>query len=103
MRFKKPWPKAICVDDHAYIWVDSRGRPRKPLANERLLASLTIGKVYKLRGEDLGMWAILDDTRGVYLYPKNRFRLLRGQPKPRANSGPRGSWRSRRSPSRTAS
>ncbi len=82
VRFKKPWPRAVCIDDHAYLSADSKGRPRKPLPDERLHLSLTIGKVYKLRGEALGMWAILDDTGGVYLFPKSRFRLLRGQPGP---------------------
>jgi hypothetical protein len=74
-RFEKPRPRAICIDDHEYLGdVDGCIGPPKPDA--RFVGSLTIGKVYEVRGEDLGMWAIEDDTGEVYLYPKTHFRLL---------------------------
>jgi hypothetical protein len=68
--------KVVCVDDHAYLSCDADGVPCAPPDDERLSCSLTIGKVYEVLAEDLGMYAIVDDTEGKYLFPKSRFRFL---------------------------
>lgn len=77
-KFSKPYPQAECIDDHTIFGVDESGLITPPGPNDRYLASLTIGKVYAILGEDrdTGMWRIRDDMGGLYLYPKNRFRLL---------------------------
>lgn len=76
VRFQKPYPRALCIDDHEYLGVDESGCLGAPKPGARFLVSLTVGKVYEVRGECMGMWAILDDTDEVYLFPKARFRML---------------------------
>jgi hypothetical protein len=74
---EKPLPfRVVCIDDHAYLSADAGGNPRTPGPDERLTVSLTIGKVYEVVGERLGMYGIVDDTGGKYLFPKSRFRVL---------------------------
>ena len=68
--------KVVCVSDKAYMSLDDSGNPQRPPEGERLSVSLTIGKVYEVLGEELGMYAIIDDTGGEYLFPKDRFRVL---------------------------
>jgi hypothetical protein len=74
--FKKPYQRAVCIDNLAIFGVDSAGMLTQPGPNDRYRVSLTIGKVYEISGEDGAMWAILDDTGDVYLFPKSNFRLL---------------------------
>ena len=72
--------KVVCVDDHAYLHLEEdedgvvRNVPPRP--DERLSCSLTIGKIYEVASERLGMWALIDDTGEPYLFPKSRFRVL---------------------------
>lgn len=85
---KAPKPlKVICVDDHAFIF-ESRekllaARERRKAGREapgdRLSISLTVGKTYTVKHERLGMYAIRDDTKGVYLFPKSMFRRVRSK------------------------
>jgi len=79
--------KVICVDDHAFIF-ESRdellaARKRRTAGREargdRLSISLTVGKTYVVRRECLGMYAIRDDTNGVYLFPKSMCRRVRAK------------------------
>ncbi len=73
--------KVVCIDDHCYLFpvvdendvVIGSGPPRP---DDRFVGSLTIGKVYEVIRERLGMYAIVDDTGESYLYPKSRFRVV---------------------------
>ena len=76
VKFPKPWQRAVCIDNLAILGVDSEGKLTEPGPEDRYRVSLTIGRVYEIRGERLGMWAILDDTGDVYLFPKSNFRIL---------------------------
>jgi hypothetical protein len=66
----------VCVSNKAYLAFDSEGTPQAPDEDNKLSTSLTVGKVYEVVGEDLGMYAIVDDTGEEYLFPKNRFRRI---------------------------
>ena len=74
--------KVVCVDDRAYILpplLDENGvviGVDRSRPDERLGCSLTIGKVYEVRSEHLGMWGLIDDTGEAYLFPKSRFRVV---------------------------
>jgi len=68
--------RVVCVSDKAYLAFDDEGNPRPVAKRDRLRVSLTIGKTYEVVGERLGMYAIIDDTGGRYLYPKDRFHTL---------------------------
>ena len=68
--------KVICVSDKAYLGFDAKGRPQAPGEHDRLSTSLTVGRVYVVVGEELGMYAIVDDTGEEYLFPKGRFQVL---------------------------
>lgn len=80
--FTPPYPRAVCIDNLASLAADSEGKLREPGPGDRYLVSLTIGRVYEVRGKRLGMWAILDDTGDVYLFPKANFRFLRAEEPP---------------------
>lgn len=75
----------ICVDDHAYIFesrekllaAKERRKSGREAPSDRLSISLTVWKTYTVKRERLGMYAIRDDTNGVYLFPKALFRRVR--------------------------
>lgn len=77
--------KVVCVDDHANMFESREGllaaRERRKSGREApsdgLSISLTVGKTYTVKRERLGMYAIRDDTNGVYLFPKALFRRVR--------------------------
>lgn len=68
--------KVVCVSDEAYLGSDEQGRVKAATGDERLTGSLTVGKTYLVLGEDLGMYALVDDTGEEYLFPKDRFRRV---------------------------
>ena len=67
--------EVVCVSDRAYLDSDEHGL-RPATGDERLTGSLTVGKTYVVLGEDLGMYALVDDTGEEYLFPKDRFQRV---------------------------
>jgi hypothetical protein len=72
--------RVICIDDHALLGSISNDDGSftlcAPDPNERLLISLTIGKVYEVLAEEHGMYRIVDDTDDDYLFPIEMFRVI---------------------------
>ena len=70
--------RVVCVSDEAYVSADEEGPFRPARAGERLTV-LTVGREYEVVGEEPGMYAIIDDTGGRHLFPRDRFRIVKAR------------------------
>jgi hypothetical protein len=62
--------RVVCVSDRAYI--DAPGA----VPGDSLSVLLTVGKVYEVVGEQMGMYSIRANGGFVVLVPKSRFQPI---------------------------
>ena len=69
---------AICLGNQAYVASDARGRAVPPGPGDTLDLLITIGKTYKILGERLGMYVVVNNMESTSLHPKGQFQRTVG-------------------------
>lgn len=65
---------AICLSNQAIIGMGEKGELVAAGPDDRNSLLLTVGRRYKILGERLGMYIVVDDTGSTSLHPKPHFR-----------------------------
>ena len=69
---------AVCLSDRAYIGEGPDGCVAAPGPGDRLDLLTTIGKRYRILGERLGMYIVVNNMGTTSLHPKSYFQRLDG-------------------------
>lgn len=64
---------AVCVNDQAVVAANDRGEVVAAGPGDRHSLLLTVGKTYKILGEKLGMYIVVNNMGTTSLHPKPDF------------------------------